>query len=149
MNQQIVFENWIQFTHQEILILTMGPWFVQIGFDKRTHTFQEFFFETPQASHKRCGMLGMIPNDMRPMRRIHEFMNGPTIPYMNPTIRIPNHHEIHAVLVQCQKPIHHKNGSGFPSVPKNDLGKLKKLLNLRCGDIRTQLHENLPLRKVG
>jgi hypothetical protein len=90
----------------------------------------------------------MVSDGMGLVVRLHKLMNRLSVPDVNPTIRIPNHHEFHIVFIQSQKTMHHENWTCIPNMAKNDLGKGCQPRDLLGWNIRTQLHKDLPIRKV-
>ena len=123
VNQEVRLEEGLQYVTKELLIFPKRPWVVEIRTDLLTHTVQKASFETPKASQDLNIVMLVITNCMSLVMGLHKLMNGLSVPHVNPTIRIPNHHEFHIVFIQSQKPMHHENWSGISNMAKNDLGK--------------------------
>jgi hypothetical protein len=113
VNQHIMLEKRIQCVAQEFLIFSEGPGCFEKRGDLLTHAFQKSMLEAPKSSQDLCSMLGMIPNHMRLVMGLLELLDRPTIPSVNTTIGVPNHHQFHPLFIQGQKSIHHENGSSL------------------------------------
>jgi hypothetical protein len=145
-------DNWIENIREKALIVSVSrpsAHVLDIGGIELVEVETCTLSEPPETPEHLGLMLGIITDRVGEIVRApKEIADGPAIFPVNPTICIPNHHEIDLWLINCVESVDHIGGSRDVGFAKDDVRACSEGLDHVRIDIRRNVDIDLPAGEV-